>query len=78
MSRKRLEAQRRAYSEQYREEVSTFCSKIDRDLEGYWTARRAVTSDDVAVRLEMTGHLIKKLAVYITELEENQHDPCVD
>ena len=70
MSRKRLEAQRRAYSEQYREEVSTFCSKIDWDLEGYWTARRAVTGDDVAVRVEMAGYVIDKLVQRIAELEE--------
>lgn len=74
-SRARFYAERAAVAQRYADEVREFRKKIDADLEGYWTARRAVTSDDIAVRLEMAGHLIKKLAGRIDELEENQYDP---
>ena len=74
-SRAAFYAERAAVAQQYEDAVQEFQKKIDADLEGYWTARRAVTSDDIAVRLEMAGHLIKKLAGRIDELEENQYDP---
>ena len=51
-------------------EVTDFLKGIDTDLEGYWTARRAVTGDDLAVCLEMAGHLIKKLDARVGELED--------
>lgn len=50
--------------------VKTFRNKIDADLEGYWTARRQVTSDDIAIRLEMAGYVIDKLVRLIAELEK--------
>ena len=50
--------------------VRTFRNKIAADLEGYWTARRAVTGDDIAIRLEMAGYVIDKLVRRIAELEE--------
>lgn len=50
--------------------VKTFRNKIDADLEGYWTARRRVTSDDIAIRLEMAGYVIDKLVMRIAELEK--------
>lgn len=50
--------------------VRTFRNKIDTDLEGYWTARRRVTSDDIAIRLEMAGYVIDKLVRRIAELEK--------
>jgi hypothetical protein len=50
--------------------VRTFRTKIDADLEGYWTARRQVTSDDIAIRLEMAGYVIDKLVRRIVELEK--------
>ena len=74
-SRARFYEERTAVAQQYDDLVVNFREKIDADLEGYWTARRAVTGDDLAVRLEMAGHLIQKLAARIDELEENQYDP---
>lgn len=74
-SRARFYAERTAVAQQYADMVVEFKTKIDADLEGYRTARRAVTGDDLAVRLEMAGQLIKKLVARIDELEENQYDP---
>jgi hypothetical protein len=74
-SRARFYEERTAVTQQYDDVVVNFREKIDADLEGYWTARRAVTGDDLAVRLEMAGHLIQKLSARIDELEENQYDP---
>ena len=74
-SRARFYEERSATSQRYATEIAEFHKKIDADLEGYWTARRAVTGDDLAVRLEMAGNLIQKLSARIDELEENQYDP---
>jgi hypothetical protein len=70
-----LYKERVAIAQKYTDMVAEFQKKIASDLEGYWTARRAVTGDDLAVRLEMAGHLIQRLAARIDELEANQYDP---
>lgn len=50
--------------------VTVFRNKITTDLEGYWTARRAVTGDDIAIRLEIAGYMIDRLLRLIAELEK--------
>lgn len=74
-SRAALYKERVAIARQYTDMVAEFQKKITSDLGGYWSRTGYVAGDDLAVRLEMAGHLIQRLAARIDELEKNQYDP---
>ena len=71
----RFYEERMTVTQQYADMVADFQIKIDGDLEGYQTALRTVTGDDLAARLKVASYLIQKLEARIAELEENQYDP---